>query len=456
MAPPHSQLKKSASQTRRTPASKTRSTVDADVASAISALTDITQSSSQSESTNVFAAPSRRKPPSRSNTDDGTDGEKTLKTSKSSRSLRGKRATRGKGRATKAAIPEEDENVDEDIVVEDAPEEVVPEPEPISEPVKPKKGKGRPTKAAARKEEDEVLEDAKEPVEPTKAVHEKGRVKASVQEAKDDDVVMEEPVKKLKPAKTKTEKPKSTAAQKDLKEQISLQEDPVVLAPVVKKTKPPSSATNRMISSMKPLERAKKTKAEEPPQTDIVLPEPVQQVPAQEKKQVEKAVDGTQSPTRNRSPFRQVQPLARAELNNRPMEKVDEVQVAAIETKAPPRQLEDPRSLFADVLESTTTEPMNVDLAPSPPKPAPEPLPSPAVKPQPEDRPAPPSYMFPLAKFSMENISALSEEERAMTVEQYIRHEMARQYEELKRDGERRIEAFKEEAREMRRKIEAL
>lgn len=50
----------------------------------------------------------------------------------------------------------------------------------------------------------------------------------------------------------------------------------------------------------------------------------------------------------------------------------------------------------------------------------------------------------------------LTEEERAMTVEQWLRHEIETQYEELKREGERRIREFREQAEEKRKRIEAL
>jgi len=43
-----------------------------------------------------------------------------------------------------------------------------------------------------------------------------------------------------------------------------------------------------------------------------------------------------------------------------------------------------------------------------------------------------------------------------MTVEEWIRHEISLQYELLKSDGERRIDAFRERAEEVRRRIDAL
>jgi hypothetical protein len=50
----------------------------------------------------------------------------------------------------------------------------------------------------------------------------------------------------------------------------------------------------------------------------------------------------------------------------------------------------------------------------------------------------------------------LTEEERIMTVEQWIRREIEVQYERLKRDGEAKIRLFRERAEEVRRQIEAL
>ena len=50
----------------------------------------------------------------------------------------------------------------------------------------------------------------------------------------------------------------------------------------------------------------------------------------------------------------------------------------------------------------------------------------------------------------------LTEEERMMTVEQWIRQEIEVQYERLRRDGELKIRMFKERAEEVRRQVEAL
>lgn len=50
----------------------------------------------------------------------------------------------------------------------------------------------------------------------------------------------------------------------------------------------------------------------------------------------------------------------------------------------------------------------------------------------------------------------LTEEERMMTVEQWIRQEIEVEYERLKRDGETKIRLFKERAEEVRRQVEAL
>ncbi|OCB91761.1 hypothetical protein A7U60_g961 [Sanghuangporus baumii] len=65
-------------------------------------------------------------------------------------------------------------------------------------------------------------------------------------------------------------------------------------------------------------------------------------------------------------------------------------------------------------------------------------------------------FLPPLANAPIPVVSALTEEERNMTVEQWIRHEMTVQYQRLKEDGERRIRAFLEKAEETRRRIEAL
>jgi hypothetical protein len=54
------------------------------------------------------------------------------------------------------------------------------------------------------------------------------------------------------------------------------------------------------------------------------------------------------------------------------------------------------------------------------------------------------------------NGAQLTEEERIMTVEQWIRQEIEVQYERLKRDGETKIRLFRERAEEVRRQVEAL
>ena len=73
-----------------------------------------------------------------------------------------------------------------------------------------------------------------------------------------------------------------------------------------------------------------------------------------------------------------------------------------------------------------------------------------------DDFPIPPSIIDALSSVPLPYISSLTDEERAMTVEQWIRHEMEMQYEQLKRDGETWIEEFKRRAGEVRKRIEAL
>ena len=59
-----------------------------------------------------------------------------------------------------------------------------------------------------------------------------------------------------------------------------------------------------------------------------------------------------------------------------------------------------------------------------------------------------------LAQFPIEELTKLTEEEAAMTVEQYIRREMEVQYALIKEDAERHIEGFKQKAVETQRVIE--
>lgn len=65
-------------------------------------------------------------------------------------------------------------------------------------------------------------------------------------------------------------------------------------------------------------------------------------------------------------------------------------------------------------------------------------------------------FIPPLASAPLALAQALTDAERAMTVEQWIRHEMDVQYAALQHDGEARIAAFRAAAEEVRRQIEAL
>ena len=67
---------------------------------------------------------------------------------------------------------------------------------------------------------------------------------------------------------------------------------------------------------------------------------------------------------------------------------------------------------------------------------------------------SPHTYHPFLAQFPIETLVSLTEEETEMTLEQYIRREMELQYAQLKADGERRIEEFKQKAAETRKLIE--
>jgi len=55
-----------------------------------------------------------------------------------------------------------------------------------------------------------------------------------------------------------------------------------------------------------------------------------------------------------------------------------------------------------------------------------------------------------------DTLMALTDAERAMTVEQWVRHEMDRQYEQLRSDGRQKIDAFKARAEEVAKQIESL
>ncbi|KAF8531326.1 hypothetical protein JB92DRAFT_2851424 [Gautieria morchelliformis] len=55
-----------------------------------------------------------------------------------------------------------------------------------------------------------------------------------------------------------------------------------------------------------------------------------------------------------------------------------------------------------------------------------------------------------------DSLTTLTEAERAMTVEQWVRHAMDRQYEQLKSDGRQKIDAFKARAVEVAKQIQSL
>ncbi len=67
---------------------------------------------------------------------------------------------------------------------------------------------------------------------------------------------------------------------------------------------------------------------------------------------------------------------------------------------------------------------------------------------------SPRTYHPYLARFPVEKLGSLTEEEAEMTLEQYIRREMELQYAQLKADAERRIDEFKAKAAETRTLIE--
>lgn len=67
-----------------------------------------------------------------------------------------------------------------------------------------------------------------------------------------------------------------------------------------------------------------------------------------------------------------------------------------------------------------------------------------------------PTFLPPLALMPIPHIVSLTNAEQDMTVEQWIRHEILVQYEQLKGDGEKQIDAFRERAQEVRKRIDTL
>ncbi|THH32548.1 hypothetical protein EUX98_g1636 [Antrodiella citrinella] len=76
--------------------------------------------------------------------------------------------------------------------------------------------------------------------------------------------------------------------------------------------------------------------------------------------------------------------------------------------------------------------------------------------PAPSESHLPDSVMPFLANMPTEKLSYLTEDESAMTIEQYIRREIEVQYQRFKEDGERKIALFQEKVAETRRIIESL
>jgi hypothetical protein len=74
------------------------------------------------------------------------------------------------------------------------------------------------------------------------------------------------------------------------------------------------------------------------------------------------------------------------------------------------------------------------------------------AQPSPEEYP----FMPPLATDPFVDIYSLSEAEQDMTVEEWIRYQMAIEYERFKQDGERQLGMFELRAEEARRAIETL
>jgi hypothetical protein len=65
-------------------------------------------------------------------------------------------------------------------------------------------------------------------------------------------------------------------------------------------------------------------------------------------------------------------------------------------------------------------------------------------------------FIPPLATIPISEVISMTEGDLDMTIEEWIRHEMAVQHDQFKGDGERAIEKFKQRTAEVRRTIEAL
>jgi len=121
-------------------------------------------------------------------------------------------------------------------------------------------------------------------------------------------------------------------------------------------------------------------------------------------------------------------------------------QGSEISATPPPATSSSPPSRQPD---PSTPKSKTVQFLPAISEPEPEPEPITASE------PAFPDSLLPLlANMPLEKLSSLTEDEGAMTIEQYIRREIEIQYQRFKEDGERRIALFKEKAAETRRIIE--
>ncbi|GBE87660.1 predicted protein [Sparassis crispa] len=104
----------------------------------------------------------------------------------------------------------------------------------------------------------------------------------------------------------------------------------------------------------------------------------------------------------------------------------------------------------------TATPPRFLHILPTIPQSPPVPVPyNDAEEPSTENGPTSPVSFTPfMAMFPIHKLTSLTDEESSMTVEQYVRREIERQYQQLKSDGERRVAQFREKAAETRRIIE--
>lgn len=348
----------------------------------------------------------------------------------------GKKAGKGKGKGKKNSSKKE-EVIQEEVELEDEPLEAE----------KPKRGRPKSRKTVAAGEDEDAMEvdppPAKPPSKPPSKAKppskskptSKSRSRAPAESEMDSDVPA--PVAKPKPrSKSKVARSKSPPE--------SESDAPAKPKPARTKSKAAAGKAEKALDQLD--EEAGGSQREEGDAMEVV------DIVTDEEGELHAA---------DLEPTRQVQaiskPTKKGKKKTPSSENVPEV--------FQPKQGQEP-----ELDEPMEDEPLPTEMLPPPSTPPPPRSPSPAQivhvnhfangdshSPSSPGSPSDiPTFLPPLALAPIPHIVSLSDSEQDMTVEQWIRHEISVQYEQLKGDGEKRIDAFRERAEEVRKRINAL